>query len=115
MGWSYGEVDGRDVGYGVPAYCDHPDCKKEIDRGLGYICGYQQVGGGDQGCGNFFCSEHGGDTLCERCMHGNGAFPEKPDHPKWLRWKLEDGSWEQWRAENPEAVKAMRAALADAR
>lgn len=111
MGWSYGEVGGRDVGYGVPAYCDHPGCKVEIDRGLRYICGYQQPGGGEDGCGNFFCSAHGGGALCERCTAGKDAFPEKADHPKWLRWKLRDGSWAEWRKQNPAAVEAIRAAL----
>jgi hypothetical protein len=33
MGWSVGEgKDGRDIGYGVPALCDHPDCSEQIDR-----------------------------------------------------------------------------------
>lgn len=111
MGWSYGLVGGRDVGYGVPAYCDHPDCNTEIDRGLGYICGYQQIGGGEEGCGNFFCSVHGGGTLCQRCAEGKDAFPEKADHPKWLRWKLRDSSWADWRRQNAEAVEAIRTAL----
>ena len=36
MSWAVGfdsQWD-RDIGYGVPAYCDHPGCGKEIDRGL---------------------------------------------------------------------------------
>lgn len=111
MGWDYGKVNGRDVGYGVPAYCDHPGCNAEIDRGLGYICGYEQIGGGGKGCGNFFCSAHGGGTLCDCCSTGKDAFPGKPDHPKWLRHKLRDPSWQDWRKENPQAVKAIREAL----
>jgi len=114
MGWSYGEVGGRDVGYGVPAYCDHPDCNAEIDRGLGYICGYGEVGGGDEGCGNFFCSDHGGGGLCGQCTKGETPFPEKPDHPKWLKWKLRDSSWADWRKQNPAAVDAIKIALRDA-
>lgn len=39
MGWSVGFDENwqRDIGYGVPAYCDHPQCKAEIDRGLDYV------------------------------------------------------------------------------
>ncbi len=44
MGWSLGHDNrwgkfGRDIGYGVPAICDHPGCNAEIDRGLSYVCG----------------------------------------------------------------------------
>jgi len=35
----------RDVGYGVPAWCDHPGCEAEIDRGLSYVCGNEPYGG----------------------------------------------------------------------
>ncbi|MFH7764588.1 hypothetical protein [Acinetobacter sp. BSP-28] len=42
------------------AYCDHPGCKNEIDRGIGYVCC------GDQdhmcSCGGFYCAEH--ESLC---------------------------------------------------
>ena len=36
MSWSIGYDDNwdRDIGYGVPAYCDHPGCNEEIDRGF---------------------------------------------------------------------------------
>jgi hypothetical protein len=59
VGWEIGYDDtwARDIGYGVPAVCDHPDCKVKIDRGLGYVCGGEPYGG-EQGCGLFFCSEH---------------------------------------------------------
>jgi hypothetical protein len=59
MGWMIGYDDrwGRDIGYGVPAACDHPGCDVEIDRGLGYVCGGEPYGG-EMGCGLFFCSEH---------------------------------------------------------
>lgn len=40
MGWSYGVLpDGREVGYGVHAVCEHPGCAKHIDRGLAHLCG----------------------------------------------------------------------------
>jgi len=48
MGWSIGFDSSwnRDIGYGVPAYCDHPKCSKKIDRGLSYVCGGEPYGGG---------------------------------------------------------------------
>jgi len=51
MGWSigYDEDWKRDIGYGVPSICDHPDCNKEINRGMNYVCGGQAYGGED-GC-----------------------------------------------------------------
>jgi hypothetical protein len=52
MGWAVGYDENwkRYIGYGVPAYCDHPKCNKEIDRGLSYVCGGEPYGGND-GCG----------------------------------------------------------------
>lgn len=119
MGWSIGYDPNwhRDIGYGVPAWCDHPGCTAEIDRGLGYVCGNGEVGGGDEGCGLYFCGEHGGGMLCERCDAGTDPLPPpfepKPDHPRWIRHKLTDPSWGEWRAENPRAVERMRAALSE--
>lgn len=59
MGWEIGYDHRwrRDIGYGVPAICDHPDCNEKIDRGLGSVCGGDPYGGED-GCGLFFCGEH---------------------------------------------------------
>lgn len=134
MGWAIGYVNGRDVGYGVPATCDHPDCKKKIDRGLSYICG-GDIGGGETGCGLFFCGKHlswysnpddeeeTSPQLCERCGHNFEKhnpesnlpylppFEPKPDRPVWLRWKLKHSSWKQWREENPEEVERIKAQL----
>lgn len=120
MGWSIGYDDRwqRDVGYGVPAYCDHPGCMKEIDRGLPYVCGEQPYGG-DHGCGLFFCSEHmryagarrDHVQLCERCFRGTGPFSPTPDHPDWMRHQLTDKSWAKWRKENPDQVKKLKDAL----
>lgn len=113
MGWSigYDEHWKRDVGYGVPAHCDHPGCKAEIDRGLGYICGFEQIGGGEEGCGLFFCSAHGGGMLCQRCSNKEPHFAPSPDHPDWISHKLTDKSWGKWRRKNPVEVAHMRAAL----
>ncbi len=155
MSWAigYNETYKRDVGYGVPAYCDHPGCKRVIDRGLAYICG-GDIGGGEHGCGLFFCEKHLylGDFsfACARCVeaqcdhkfvcdtdeqqcmedhhHDKSShacekcgkteeeadnvsvtpFKPKREHPKWLKWKLKDSSWAQWRKENPKEVAKYR-------
>lgn len=110
MGWSIGYDDkwGRDIGYGVPAYCDHPDCNEVIDRGLSYVCGGEPYGG-EHGCGLYFCNEHHifYHQNCERCDWDLEPFEPKPDHPDWIKWKLIDESWQQWRDENPEEVKKL--------
>jgi hypothetical protein len=114
MGWSIGYDSNwnRDIGYGVPAYCDHPGCMQEIDRGLPYVCGGQPYGG-DRGCGLYFCDEHLIHSklppqLCARCDRSRKPFKPTPDHPDWIHWKLTDESWQQWRDENPDEVKKMQ-------
>ena len=110
MGWSIG-YDGmwqRDIGYGVPAYCDHPDCDEEIDRGLSYVCGGEPYGGA-HGCGLYFCSRHrpGNRETCERCSRDEAPFMPKAEHPTWITHKLTDESWAVWRDENPAEVVEM--------
>ena len=99
MGWAVG-FDSRwkrDIGYGVPAYCDHPKCNKEIDRGLAYVCGGEPYGG-DLGCGLYFCDEHRiSGKLCSRCAAKRAPFHPKPDRPDWIHHKETDPSWEEWR------------------
>lgn len=112
MSWSigYDERWKRDIGYGVPAYCDHPGCGKEIDRGLAYVCGGEPYGG-EHGCGLYFCEKHLWlhrvgivRPKCERCAKKQEPFPLTPEHPDWIQHKLTDPSWQQWRDENPEAI-----------
>jgi hypothetical protein len=121
MGWAVGEnAQGRDVGYGVPSVCDHPDCSAPIDRGLSHVCGGMHDGD-EHGCGRYFCDQHmhrgcredsSGEeewvNLCERCTAGQSPFKPKPDTPDWLNLKLTDESWQRWREENPDAVAEIR-------
>ena len=107
MGWSVGFDNryNRDIGYGVPALCDHPDCNKEIDRGLAYVCCNQQPYGGEDGCGLYFCDKHRDAETgkCERCLEldedglASMHFNLKPDLEKWTNFKMTDDSWKQWR------------------
>lgn len=120
MGWSigYDQNWNRDIGYGVPAQCDHPDCTAGIDRGLSYVCGGAPYGG-EHGCGLHFCWAHlryadDKDQRCERCIAGADAFSPSQDVPEWLRWKLTDESWGTWRSENPDEVRAMAQRLEEA-
>jgi len=114
MSWAIGFDSNwnRDIGYGVPAYCDHPDCDEEIDRGLSYVCCDTQPYGGE-GCGLYFCAKHSYITekhygLCVCCLRGNKPFSPKPDHHEWVNWKLTDESWEEWRQAYPKEVEKLK-------
>ena len=115
MGWSLGYDShwNRDIGYGVPAYCDFPKCGAEINRGLSYVCGGEPYGG-EKGCGLYFCEKHlhyNGkfQQVCSRCHpRHRKPFSPTPDHPLWINHKRTDESWEQWRKENPDFVKAQK-------
>lgn len=111
MGWSIGYDTKwkRDIGYGVPAFCDYPDCRAEINRGLTFVCGGEPYGG-EHGCGLYFCAEHlqlslRWPQLCERCKHNAisvftvRAFDPKPEHPAWIQHKFTDPTWAGWREE----------------
>lgn len=113
MSWEIGYDDDwhRDIGYGVPSYCDHPGCAAEIDRGLSYVCGGEAYGG-DTGCGLFFCPTHLAWTRkrlrngnlysaqhCLRCVSRKPPYTPKTDHPSWTLHKATDPSWADWRAE----------------
>lgn len=122
MSWAigYDYTWRRDIGYGVPAICDHPDCKEEIDRGLAHVCAGEEPYGG-VGCGLFFCGRHLSYLVdaededhaigCERCATGEDPFAPKPDVRQWVEWKLADESWKRWRDENPEEVAGLRLQL----
>jgi hypothetical protein len=112
MSWAVGYDSrwGRDIGYGVPATCDHPGCGAAIDRGLAYVCAGSEPYGGEDGCGLYFCGEHLA-YQCERCEAGKPPYGPTPDTREWLEHKLADESWGPWRAGNPGAVTVMQAAL----
>ena len=121
MGWSLGYDNNwkRDIGYGVPAICDHPRCEEVIDRGLGYVCGGEPFGG-EHGCGLHFCGHHlwhrqprGEDRVyqnCKRCLSYKPPYTPKPDAKEWVDHKLTDPSWQPWRDDHPEEVRAMLSA-----
>ena len=109
MGWELGYDSSWDrfIGYGVPAYCDHPDCNNEIDRGLAHVCSDSQPYGGE-GCGLYFCLDHSDFSgRCDRCSNDEDPFEPKKEHPKWIKWMLTHRSWEEWRKENPDKVKLL--------
>lgn len=110
MSWAVGYDDNwhRDVGYGVPATCDHPGCGAKIDRGLSHICCDGQIFGGEEGCGLYFCGEHLHVCGCERCLAGQEPFDPTPDLREWEIWKLTDYSWQEWRDANPDMVRQLR-------
>lgn len=95
MSWAVG-YDGtwqRDIGYGVPAACDYPGCETAIDRGLSYVCGGEPFGG-ENGCGLYFCGEHGGGGLdCDHVFKDDPAYHPSPDIEEWVRHKATDESW----------------------
>lgn len=113
MGWSVGYDTNwkRDIGYGVPATCDYPGCNVRVDRGLGHVCGWQQPQGGEEGCGLFFCAEHGGGTICDRCEKAGAPYTPSPDVREWIEHKLTDASWAAWRDTAPAEVAVLRAAI----
>lgn len=107
MGWSIGfdEHWQRDIGYSIPAHCDHPGCRRVINRGLAYVCGGNPYGEPD-GCGLYFCEKHlhwrskKNPQACARCVKYRPPFKPKPDHKKWTHFKMHDWSWAEWRKEN---------------
>lgn len=107
MGYQVYPQGSRWAGYGVPAECDQEGCGREINRGLGYMCGEgfsepDEYGYEDtRGCDMFFCEDH-------RYEHDCGNVVGKPDSLEWEAFMLTDESWELWRAENPAKVEAMR-------
>jgi len=88
MGYgSYTLPDGREAGYNVPAICDKEGCDREIDRGLGYLCGEHPDGwrtADDYGCGNYYCDPHQRDHDCPNpeCGEFSATGNDYCDRPK---------------------------------
>ena len=109
MGWSIGFDSNwnRDIGYSVPAICDHPKCNKKIYRGLANVCGGEPYGG-EIGCGLYFCYEHlmfgrsnESPQLCPKCFrYDHKTYKPKPELPEWIDWKMRHESWKKWREQN---------------
>lgn len=114
MSWSVGYDNNwrRHVGYGVPAFCDHPGCATTIDRGIAHTCGSEPYGG-EHGCGLHFCAEHlrSYPQLCQRCINAgeDGCTPFQPsgEHPTWAHHVLTDHSWREWREQNQAEVERL--------
>jgi hypothetical protein len=110
MSWAVGFDPDRNrfIGYGVPAYCDHPGCNVTIDRGISHTCG-DYPGGGEHGCGLHFCGEHlhRYPQVCSACANEQKAFPPSQEHPTWSHHLLTDETWADWRAENAETVRQL--------
>lgn len=138
MGYSvyFSAKNNRWQGYGVPAYCDHPNCQNVIDRGVGYICCDNP--NHTASCGGFFCELHryqlvyedqlhemseeeinrlGIDSREEQATEGDGiiccthAPIETKEHHEWLNHVLTDESWAEWRKEEPEVVREYKEML----
>lgn len=95
MGYQVYWVNNRWQGYGVPAYCDYPGCKEEIDRGMGY----SHLEDSEGMTPNIFsCKKHESESP------DSFEIDLKKEHPEWLNHILNDKSWNQWRTENPDIV-----------
>jgi hypothetical protein len=123
MGFQVYKVGDRWAGYGVPAFCEHPDCNKQIDRGMSFACGGEPFS--EHGCDRYFCEKHliyacfddegtvdiekgkNCTFICERCKKGEEPFDYAPEHPIWIEHVLTDGSWNQWKAENPRDARKL--------
>ena len=134
MWYAVYEVWDRFWWYGVPAVCEHPWCKKVIDRWMWCACWWMPFS--DHGCDRYFCEKHlryvmynknwtilsddatdeeydnaTSVNLCKRCRDNKDPFPYKPEHKKWVKHILNDESWEEWRWNNPEKVKELQLLL----
>lgn len=140
MGYSIGycKTHKRDIGYGVPAPCDHPECNEIIDRGMGYACceGFNH----SANCKGYFCEEHRWNYVLQdelehmspeelealglsadaqaldedsgiiRCRH---TIQPHKEAVVWLEYILNDESWEKFRTKFPERMERFKKLLAE--
>jgi hypothetical protein len=104
MGWMNcgSDSQGRPIGYGFEATCDHPGCKKEIHRGLSYACGGMH-GEDEISCEKYFCEEHSQNWV-EHC----GQYHQVCD--ECAKELLET---EEWRVDEEEGVLKYAADFVD--
>ncbi|MEM9264544.1 MAG: hypothetical protein AAGA46_03375 [Cyanobacteria bacterium P01_F01_bin.13] len=99
MGYAVYEIEraGKQAfgGYGVPAYCDHPECNKKIYRGVD--CRYEGENDPHFEHGLYFCEDHI-DPSEEDFLAA--AVNPKPEHPEWIAHMMADPTWADWREEN---------------
>lgn len=127
MGYAIYTVGKRWGGYGVPATCEYPTCRRVINRGMSFACGGKPFS--ERGCDRYFCEKHKywatfnletgkkcrhkNDCecevadVCERCRDGKSPFPYKAERKKWVKHLLKDESWAEWRDKNPEEVESL--------
>ena len=100
MGYGVYWANGRWQGYEIPAFCDYPGCKEEIDRGMGW----QHQEDEEEPPSVFCCLDHTLEPI--------ELFEvEEKEHPEWLKHILTDESWKEWRNKEPEIVKKYKAML----
>lgn len=130
MGYQVYQVGKRWGGYGVPTYCEHPECSEEIDRGVSFACGGKPFS--EHGCDRYFCGKHlnyvyfkedgsrcrhrndcdcESVELCERCEKNKSPFKYKKEHPEWVEHLIKDDSWAEWRSKNPEELAELKEQL----
>lgn len=79
MGYAFcGKINEREVGYGVEAVCDHPDCDAEIDRGMGYACGSDH-GETEFSCSGYFCEKHSVNHMDHDFNENDCSYGFDPD------------------------------------
>lgn len=71
-------VTGDKMGHNHRGLCMHPGCYKVVDHGLSHACGGDH-GGGDIGCGKYFCYDHLYWNLCRKCLHEMTKDPVEED------------------------------------
>ena len=116
-------------GYWVPAICEHPDCNKEIDRWMRYACWWEPFS--EYWCDRYFCEEHTKfvtfdkdwkivsdedydeekedeyetKQICFRCAEWKEPYPYKPENKEWIKFLINEYSWQEWRDKNPEILE----------
>jgi hypothetical protein len=100
MGYQVYWSNDRWQGYGVPAFCDYPGCKEEIDRGMGYAHDRDETPPSI-----FTCEKHKFEDS------ESFEIDLEKELPEWLNHVLTDSTWEEWRKSEPEKVEEYRKLL----